>query len=491
MKSKRVNRITRTGFTALFLWAVVSGLISLKAQTADSLTIDLPTALQIALSENPTVKVADMEITKKEYAKKSAYGALLPQVDLIGQYQRAIKRQTVYFDGGFGMGGGDVDPTQFTPEELQVLQVLNKVMMPDPEASSEGMQMGRFNVWSAGLNVSLPLVMPSLWKNIQMTEVDIRLAMEQSRSSRIDLVNQVKKAYYSLLLAQDSYNVFRKTYETDSLNLQNIRNRYDQGVVAEYDVISADVRLKSLIPSILQSENMMKIAELQLKMLMGVDGGLPLRVVGMLDDYRNTMFDTIVTADTSLVNNSDLRQFELQSEQVRNAYQMQKLQYAPSLVASFNWTYMSQNNDFKFRDYRWDPYSMLGITLQIPIFNGGQRYHGVKQAELQIFQMDEQRKELERGLKLSIQNNFDLIHKNIEQVVATETSVAQARKGHEITLKRYETGMGTIVDVNAAALAVINAELQYRNAIYDYLAAKADLEKVLGYDITPVTNNEQ
>ncbi|MFA7390449.1 MAG: TolC family protein, partial [Proteiniphilum sp.] len=116
---------------------IVTGFTGLQAQPADSLTIDLPTALEIALSENPKVKVADMEITKKEYAKKSAYGALLPQFDLIGQYQRAIKRQTVYFDEGFGMGGGDVDPSQYTPEELQILQVLNKVMMPDPESSGE------------------------------------------------------------------------------------------------------------------------------------------------------------------------------------------------------------------------------------------------------------------------------------------------------------------------------------------------------------------
>jgi outer membrane protein TolC len=451
------------------------------AQQTDSLRIDLERALQIALSENPTVKVADMEITKKQYAKKSAYGALMPQIDLIGQYQRAIKRQTVYFDEGFGMGGG-VDPGDYTAEELQILQVLQKAMMPSGGDSGEGIQMGRFNVWSAGLNVSLPVVVPSLWKNIQMSEVDIRLSVEKARASRIDLTNQVKKSFFSLLLAQDSYGVFRKTYETDSINLENIRNRYDQGVVAEYDVITADVRLKSLIPSILQSENMMKIAELQLKMLMGIDSDAPLKVLGSLDDYEKSMFDAIAPADTSLTNNSDIRQFDLQSEQAKNAYEMQKLQYAPSLVTSFNWTYTSQNNDFKFGAYRWDPYSMLGVTLQIPLFSGGQRYSGVKQSKIQLWQLNEQRKDVERGLKLSIRNNYDLIHKNIEQVVATQSSVEQARKGHSITLKRYETGMGTIVDVNAAALAVLSAELQYRNAIYDYLSAKADLEKVLGYD---------
>lgn len=471
----------------MLLLPVLAGLSTVAAQQPDSLQVDLNRALEIALSENPTVKVADMEITKKQYAKKSAYGALMPQMDLIGQYQRAIKRQTVYFDEGFGLGGGGIDPGDYTDEELRILEVLQKVMMPGGGTDSgEGIQMGRFNVWSGGLNVSLPLVVPSLWKNIQMSEVDIQFSIEKARASRIDLVNQVKKSFFSLLLAQDSHDVFKKTYETDSINLEDIRNRYNQGIVAEYDVITADVRLKSLIPSILQSENMMKIAELQLKMLMGIDGDIPLKVVGSLDDYEKGMFNAIIPADTSLMNNSDIRQFDLQAEQAKKAYELQKLQYAPSLVTSFNWTYMSQNNDFKFNTYRWDPYSMLGFTLQIPLFSGGQRYHNVKQAQIQLWQLAEQRKDVERGLKLSIRNNYDLIHKNIEQVVATQSSVEQARKGHEITLKRYETGMGTIVDVNAAALAVLNAELQYRNAIYDYLSAKADLEKVLGYDITPV-----
>ena len=350
--------------------------------------------------------------------------------------------------------------------------------------------MGRYNMWTSGLNVSLPLIVPSLWKNIQMTEVDIELALEKSRSSKIDMVNQVTKSFYSLLLAQDSYRVFKETYTTDSLNLVNITNRFKQGVVAEYDVITADVRMKSLIPTILQSENMMKIAEIQLKMLMGIDSEIPLQIEGALTDYEDDIFNTLIPADTSLMNNSDLKQFDLGARQAKNAVDLQKSQFYPVLTSSFNYTYMSQNNDFKFKDYRWDPYSVVGITLSIPLFNGGQRYHNLKQSQIQVNQLQEQRKDLERGLKLQIKNNMDLINKNIEQIIATQSSIAQARKGYEITVKRYETGMGTIVDVNAAALAVTNAELQYRNAIYDYLAAKTDLEKVLGYSVNPIVKEK-
>ncbi len=474
---------------------VICGLLSFPAANAqetypDTLCVDLETALQIALSENPVIKVADMEIVKKEHAQKGAYGALLPQVDLIGQFQHTLKRQTMYLDTDMSsmFGGGSMDTGDFTPEELQIAQVLGKMMGSDAnsDSSDDGIQVGRKNMWTGSVSVSLPLVVPSLWKNIQMSKVDLEMAVEQSRLSKIDLAHQVKKGFYSILLAKDSYNLFKETYATDSLNLVNIKNKFEQGIVAEYDVITADVRLKSIVPNILQSENMVKIAELQLKVLMGIDAEVPIKIVGSLSDYEKTMFETIVPSDNNLSDNSDLRQFDLQTLQAENAHEIQKMQRLPTLTSSFNYSYISQNNNFKFNDYRWDPYSVVGVTLAIPIFSGGQRYHNIKQSEIQLFQLREQRRNLKRNLQLSVKNSVELINTSVEQVVAAESSVQQAKKGYEITRKMYDTGVGTIVELNSAALAVTNAELQYRNAIYDYLSSKADLEKTLGYDINTI-----
>lgn len=478
-------RVTKIGI-ALVAMCGLFRLSVANAQETDSgiLHLDLETAVQIALSENPLVKVADMEIEKKTYAKKSTYGALLPQIDLIGQFQHMLKRQTVYLDTDMGsLFGGGSGGGNLTPEEQEIAAVLGKLMAPDPDAADEGIQMGRKNMWTGGVNVSLPLVVPSLWKNIQMSKVDLEIAVEQSRASKIDMTHQVKKAFYSTLLAKDSYDLFRETYKNDSLNLIDIKNKFDQGIVAEYDVITADVRLKSIIPNILQAESMLMISELQLKMLMGIDAEVPVEIVGSLSEYEEAMFEAIVPDDNNLWGNSDLRQFDLQAMQAKNAHEMNKLQRLPTLTSSFSYSYISQNNNFKFGDYRWDPYSMVGVTLAIPIFSGGQRHYNIKQSQIQLYQLQEQRHNLKRSLDLSVKNSVELINKSIEQVVAAESSVEQANKGYEITKKRYETGMGTIVDLNAAALAVTNAELQYRNAIYDYLASRADLEKTLGYDI--------
>lgn len=192
-------RATKIGIVVM----TICGLLRLSVTTAQEaddgiLRVDLETAVQIALSENPLVKVADMEVEKKDYAKKGAYGALLPQIDLIGQYQYTLKRQTMYLDTDMGslFGGGSVDPSQFTPEELKIVEVFGKMMTPGSGAdANEGIQVGRKNIWNGTVNVSLPLVVPSLWKNIQMSKVDLEMAVEQSRSSKIDLTHQVKKPF--------------------------------------------------------------------------------------------------------------------------------------------------------------------------------------------------------------------------------------------------------------------------------------------------------
>ena len=187
----KLNKTMRTITLSigLFLFSAIINAqqpVSMVAKTADannlggdSLIVDIETALSIAMNENLTIQVADMEIQKKIYTRKSTQAALFPQIDLVGQYTRTIKKQTMYLDGGFGAGiGGDIDPTQFTPEEMKIVEVLGRVLAgpaPDPAdepEEAEGIQFGRSNMWTAGAVVNLPIIMPSLWKNIQLTSID-------------------------------------------------------------------------------------------------------------------------------------------------------------------------------------------------------------------------------------------------------------------------------------------------------------------------------
>lgn len=448
------------------MWAVIMLLPSLffipvKAQ--DTLKLDLGKALEIALSDNPTVKVANKEIEKKQYAQKGSYAALFPQIGFAADYNRTLKKQVMYMDG-FDMGSTEAKSSG-SPE------------IPD---MSKGIEVGRDNNWSMGFNASMPLVNAALWKSLSVSAVDVELAVEQARSSKIVMTNLVKKGYYSVLLANDSYRVFKESYDNAMENYLDIKKKYEQGTVAEYDLIRADVTVRNSEPNMLQAENSLTLTKWQLKALLGMDLDIAIDCEGQLTDFESDLFADFLSTDTTLINNSDLKLMDLQNKQLQKTILMQKFDYLPtlSLTGMYQWT--SMNNDFKFRDYMWNPYSMVGVSLSIPLFSGGSKYHKVKQTRVSIEQLNLQREDTERNLQLSIKQYMDNMNTCVKKFGASQKGVEQAERGYMISQKRYDTGAGTLLEMNDSELALTQARLNFNQSIYDYMIAKSELEKVLG-----------
>lgn len=446
------------------MWAVMIVLPSLafapvKAQ--DTLVLDMEKALEIALSENPTVKVANKEIQKKQYAQKGSYASLFPQISFGADYNRTLKKQVMYMDG-FDMGSTEIPGMENMP------------------SMDEGIEVGRDNNWSLGFNASMPIINASLWKSLSISAVDVEMAVEQARSSKIAMVNQVKKSYYGVLLANDSYRVFKESYDNAMENYLDIKRKFEQGTVAEYDLIRANVTVKNSEPNMLQAENALVLAKWQLKALLGMDLDMNIQCEGQLSDFESNLFGDYLSTDTSLDHNTDLKQMDLQAKQLEKTMTMQKFDYLPtlSLTSMYQWTAM--NNDFKFKNYMWNPYSMIGVSLSIPIFSGGSKFYKIKQTRNSIEQLNLQREDTQRNLQLAIKQYIDNMNTCVKRFDASQKGVEQAERGYMISQKRYDTGAGTLLEMNDSELALTQARLNFNQAIYDYMVAKADLEKVLG-----------
>ena len=339
---------------------------TVKAQ--EVLTLDLEKALEIALSENPTVKVADKEIEKKKYAQKGSYAALFPQVSFTADYTRTLKKQVMYMDG-FDMGSGEGSGETGGAGGSAGMESIDM---------SKGIEVGRDNNWTTGFNASMPLVNATLWKSLSISALDVELSIEQARSSKISMVNQVKKSFYAVLLANDSYRVFKESYDNAMENYLDIKKKYEQGTVAEYDLIRADVTVKNSEPNMLQAENSLVLAKWQLKALMGMDLEQEIDCTGQLADFESVLFADYIATDTTLTANSDLKQIDLQAQQLKKTLLMQKFDYLPTLSLTGMYQWNAMNNDFKFKNYNWTPYSIIGVSLSIPIFSGGSKYHTIK-----------------------------------------------------------------------------------------------------------------
>ena len=428
----------------LALWLLMY-VTTQSAQAQDTLRVTLQDAVRIALSDNPTIKVAGQEIQLKKEARREAYAGLFPEASLVGSYSRAIKKQS------FAMMG-------------------------------EVIEVGTDNTYSGGLSVSLPVFAPALYKSISLTETDVNLAVEKSRASRLDMVNQVTKAFFQLLLAQDSYEVLLKSYKQSEDNYNVVKAKYEQGAVSEYDKISADVQMRSLKPTVVSARNGVNLANLQLKVLMGMEADVKVAVEGNLKDYEMSMFTRqAMPRPDNLTNNSTLKQLELNALQLKQTLKLQYTNFMPTLSASFQYMYTSMNDNFKFKEYDWRPYSTIGLNLSIPLFKGS-NFTQLKQTRIQMKQLEENRINTERQLTMQATGYLDNMAASTEQVVSNKEAVFQAEKGRTIAEKRYEVGKGTILELNSSEVALTEAQLTYNQSIYDYLVAKADLDLVLGID---------
>ena len=433
-----MNRLKRlTGKKMLLTAMALCAFGFAKAQTEqtaqNTLTLTLDKALEIALDENPTIKVAAEEIALKKVASKEAWQSLLPEASLNGSLDHTIKAAEMKLnDMSFKMG-----------------------------------QDGT-NTANAGLSINLPLFAPAVYRAMSMTKTDIELAVEKSRASELDLINQVTKAYYQLMLAQDSYEVLQGSYKLAEDNFNVVNAKYQQGAVSEFDKISAEVQMRSIKPNVISAANAVTLAKLQLKVLMGITADVDIKTDDNLTNYESMLFaNQLKEEDMSLDNNTTMKQFELNMKLLEKNVKSLRTNFIPTLSMSFSYQYQSlYNPNINFFDYTWSNSSSLMFNLSIPLYRAS-NFTKVKSARIQMRQLDWNRIDTERKLNMQVVSYRNNMTASSEQVVSNKENVMQAEKAVQIAGKRYEVGKGTVLELNSSQVSLTQAQLTYNQSIYD------------------------
>ena len=449
MITKAMKKMWTIGMRPMMMAALV--LCTLGATAQETLRLTLDQAIEIALSDNPTIEVADQTVELKRISDKETVLGLLPEASLAGSYTRTIKKQTMVMNG-----------MKF--------------------------QVGIPNQYQGGLSVSLPVFAPTLYKSMKLTKTDVALAVEQARASKQDLVNQVTKAFYQMLLAQDSYAVLEKSYAQSEANFNIVKAKYEQGKVSEYDKISAEVQMRNLQPSVISARNAVELSRLQLVVLMNIEPETEFALDGNLADYEEAVFAGVLTADKdALKNNTSLLQMDMNTRMLQQTLSLNKQNFVPMVALQFNYMYTCMADDFKFQDYEWNPYSNISLSVSVPLFKYS-NFSAMKKTNIQISQLMKNRDYTARQLAMQQQSYLNSMAASAEQVSSNKEAITQAQKGRDIAEKLYEVGRGTVLELNSAEVALTQARLTYAQSIYDYLTAKADLDKLQGKDYVKQQN---
>ena len=426
----------------LAITTLILASVSLKAQDTQPLKLTLDQALEIALSENYTIKIADMTVEKTGYAKKGSYASLYPNINISGSYQRTLQKQVMVMD----MGG-------------QTMEI----------------KVGRDNNISTSATASMPLVNASLWESLKLSAMDVEMAVEQARSSRISMIKQVKQAFYAVLLAQESYKVMSQVYENAQKNFEKADQRYNVGKASEVERLRAQVTMMSAEPNVSSAENAVLLATWQLKAVMGLALDTEVEVIGDLNNYTQELLTPYVSED-DLSNNSSLMQLDIQDRMLESTIRMQKKQYIPTLAASINYNYSAMGD----KELSWFPSSTAALSLSLPVFDGLQKHYTIKQTKVTRNMLALQREDTERNLRIAIRNYNDQMALCVKNYEAANATVSVAQKTYDISEKMFEVGKATMVELNDAQLALAQAQLTEAQAIYNFMVTRAVLDELIG-----------
>lgn len=453
------------------LFVMMLGIVSLgvahaqvqtEAQSVpQQITLSLDQAIEVALSENPTIKVANLEVERYDYVYKQTVSSLYPQIDASAQYALALRRQEM----------------------------------------TEGFSFGGKNTFNVAGNVSLPLFVPSVYRQMKLNRTQMATAVESARASRIDMVAAVRAAYYNVLLAEQSLSVLQEAVATTERVVENTKNLYENGLAAEYDYITAQVQLSNLKPQIIQAKNGISITKLQLKMYLSIPEEVEVEVTGSLDDFRDiVLLDEDYSYD--LTDNTTLRTLDLQSELLEHQEKLIQTTRMPTIAAFGQISYIGQERvdlsglmggamggggaqqsatrASEQSKFWWQYPISVGAQISIPIFSGLKKHNQLREVRNQRMQLDLQRDYAEKGVKLQVQQSINTLLTARETMLSNELTVEQAQKAYDISYTRYGAGAGTILELNSSQLSLTQAQLNYSQSIYNYLSAHAEYQKALG-----------
>lgn len=416
---------------------------TMLAQTVD---LNLQKAIEIALAENPTIKIADKDIRLKEIADKEAWQSLLPTVSSQLALQHSIKVAAIKTPNGeFKMG-------------------------KDGTTTATG-----------GITLSLPIYAPAVYQNMKLTKDDILLAQEKARSSRLSLVNQVTKAYYAALLAKDSRDVIQRSYDVSKENFDVVDKKFQVGKVSEYDKISAEVQMRSMNSSVTSAQTGLELAILQLKVLMGINTDFDIVINDSLKAYENSVTLANTESNTNEIeNNSSLRQIDMNMGLLKRTDKILHTNFLPTIGMQISGMYLSySNDDWNVFGYKYSPSSTLSISVNIPIFTAS-NWTKLKSSKIKMEQLSDTRINTVRQLNMAAQSYRKNMLTSISKLESDRQAVMQADKAVSISAKRYDVGKGTILELNQSETALTQAELTYHQSIFDFLTNKADLDYTLG-----------
>ena len=430
-------------FLAIFILIFLS--ISLKAQSdTDTLLQEasLQDCVQYALAHQPSLQqsLLNEQIVNQEI--KSKLADWFPQITLNFNVQHYYKQPTSIFQG-------------------------NQVHIGSINTSN-----GQLAVTQNIFNRDILLAATSAG--------DVReQAAQSAATNKINVIVNVSKAYYSVLLTQNQIDLIDQDIARLVQAQKDAYNQYKGGIVDKTDYMQATIALNNAEAELKQNQEQLKTSIANLKQLMGYPPKSELHL-----NYNMVKMEDEVSFDTTIPLNYQNR-IEYKLLQTQRRLQKANLHYyiwdfLPTLSAYGQYNLNYQSDRFSELYNQSFPNSYVGLQLSFPIFQGGKRFQEVEQAKLELEQIDYDQSALESSISTEYIQALGSYKSSLNNYRVQKDNLKLAKDVYDIIELQYKSGIKTYLDVITAESNLKTTQVNYLNALYQVLISKLDLQKALG-----------
>jgi outer membrane protein TolC len=400
-------------------------------------------AWEIARQQNPTLQSAQMDlVTAREQVNEARSGAL-PQVSLAGVYTRNLEVPVFFFD------------------TLAIKIGLKNTYV--------GMAEVRQPLWVAG---KIGTALKAAKSYLGETEA----AVEQTRQA---VYVTLAQTFYGTILARELVKTAETALERATQHRDRARQMYEQGVVSEYDKIRAEVQAANLEPPLLEARKQYALSLAGLRRLLNLPPGDSLVIADSL-----AIQDTIIApveVEEALERRAELRALHHARGMQKQLLSLtQRDLYLPMIYASANWQTQAQSEDFDFKNYSWYRSAAAMLQVSLPLFDGFRTPSRVKQYRAALHRLDYAEADLRAAIRMDVEESQRELERAIRTVTVHEQNVQQAQRGYDIAKVRYESGVGTQLELLDSEFQLDQARVARLKALYDAKIARIQLRRALG-----------
>ena len=444
--------------TLLFFSAIF--VFKLSAQETKSAAFSLQQAIDYAMKNSPNMLNAELDRQNSVYRKNEIAGSGLPQIS----------------------GSVDLKDYFSLPTSL-----LPGIIVGQPAGTYVAAKFGTKYNSTVGLNFSQLIFSSDYIFGLRASKEFIGLSQINVNRSKNDLVAQVSKAYYTVLVSKERLKLFDANLSRLKKQMNDVSAANKEGLSEKIDVERLEVQYNNTMNEKAKTEKLVEFSKVMLKFQMGYKPGDEIELTDKLQNVDTQSQELSVGAVNSKLR-PDVQALQANQALLDLDVKRRKYGYLPTIGAYGSYQYNAQRTQFNFLDFsnssnptlQWFNIGLVGATLNLNVFDGLQRHYQIQQAKMASQKNQNSIKNLELLADLEVNQAVVAYNNALVSLNIQKKNTELAQHVVDVTDKKYQAGVGSNLEVVTAEASLLEAQTNYYNAVFDMISAKIDYEKAMG-----------